>query len=317
MKELNTTPRCVQRGVIVLLMFVILFMAGASLFISFATNNVVGLQINDQSVSALQDAKAALIAYAVMHGEHYGAVGAGPGHLPCPDTNGDGVENTPCGNNALGRLPQSVVASTTGNTILLSDYNYGTDQQLWYALANPGRRTPITTFNSTTTTTHTLDGQGNMLAVLIAPGAQLSSQSRPSNNRSNYLEGVNTVGTSFISSNGSGPDVFNDRAIGITVSDVMEPVTARIAETIKQEIDAFHTVNARYPLDTAEFDGAIASAPSWFSANGWDDTALPLVVTTYTRVTDDTASVSFTGCAGLVYTLDNAAGTISRAGTGC
>lgn len=297
-----------------MLMFAILFMAGASLFITFATNNVVGLQVNDQSVSALQEAKASLIAYAVMHGEHYGAAGAGPGHLPCPDTNGDGNENVPCGNNALGRLPQSIVGPVSGDTMLLSNYNYGVDQQLWYALANPARRTPVSAFNTTTVTTHSLDGQANMVAVLVAPGQALGSQSRPSNNRANYLEGTNTAGTSFVTNTGNGPEVFNDRALAITVNDIMEPVTARIAETIKFELDAYHVVNGEYPPDNAEFATAIATAPAWFVTNNWDDTA---TVTTYVQLTPDTASLVFLGCGGLTYTLDNAAGTINRAGTGC
>ncbi len=313
MKTLKHTQRRAQQGVIILLMFVILFMAGASLFITYAGNNVVAFQSNDESVSALRDAKAALIAYAVLHGEHYGAAGAGPGHLPCPDTNGNGSENTPCGNNALGRLPQSIVAPTSGDTIQLSDFNYGVDQQLWYALANPARRTPVSAFNTTTATTHTLDGQ-TMVAVLISPGQALGSQSRPSNNRTNYLEGTNTAGTSFVTNNGNGPDVFNDKALGITVNDIMEPVTARVAETIKTELDTYHGVNGQYPPDNAEFLTAIATAPAWFATNSWNDTA---AVTTYAQLTADTASLIFTGCGGLTYTLNNATGTITRAGTGC
>lgn len=313
MKTVTIPLRRAQRGVLVLLMFAVLFMAGASLFITFANNNVVALKNSEQSIEALQSAKASLIAYAVLHAEHYGAAGAGPGHLPCPDTNGDGIEDTPCGNNALGRIPQSVVATNSGDTILLSDYNFGIDQQLWYALANPARRTPVSAFNSTTATTHTLDGRANMAAILIAPGEALSSQSRPSNNRVNYLEGDNSAGTTFISNDGSGPTSFNDRAVGITVEEIMIPVTARVAETIKSQVDAYHGVNGQYPPDDLEFATAVATAPAWFATNSWNDTA---AVTTYTQLSATTASLVFTGCAGITYNLDQAGG-INRVGTSC
>ncbi len=300
-----------------LIMFAILFMAGANLFISFANNNVVALGSADQSGKALQQAKAALVGYAMMYGDYFGATGAGPGHLPCPDTNNDGAEDSPCGNNALGRLPQSinVALPAPGSTLQMSDYNYGVDEEIWYGLSNAARRSPATAFNTTTVTTHTVDGQANIAAVLVAPGPALASQSRPNNNRANYLEGANAAGNSFVSTTGTGPDNFNDRVLGITVEEIMIPVTARVAEVIKVEMDSFHATNTRYPIDQAEFDGAIATLPNtlpvWFANNNWG------AVSQYLQITNDSADITFNGCPNITYTLDNIAGSIRRAGNSC
>lgn len=283
------------------------------MFITYANNTMVNQQRTDDMMRALSEAKDALIAYAVMHGDYYGAAGAGPGHLPCPDTNGNLQENTPCGLNALARLPVSI--TTPGGAVLqLSDYGRGIDETFWYALANEARRTPIAAFNTTTVTTLSANGQANMAAVLIAPGEALSTQMRPSNTDTNYLEAGNAGGPNFVSNNPAAPDNFNDRVLGITVQEIMSPVTARVAETIKAELDVFHTANGRYPnpaIDPAEYGNAVATAPAWFAANNWH------TVSQYARIDDNSATITFTGCPNISYTLDNSAGTIARAGTGC
>ncbi len=304
-----------------LLMFLVIFLAGASAFITFFSNNLISQKYNDEAIVALRDAKEALIAYAATHGDYYGDAGPGPGHLPCPDTNGDGVENTPCGNNALGRLPDSITLPlpVAGTVMELSDYGAGTDERLWYALANPARRLPVGAFNTDTSTTPTLNGQSEIAAVLFAPGSALASQTRPSNDEEDYLEANNALGTDFISSDGTGPDSFNDRVLGITVSEIMTPVTSRVADVLRTALDNFHDANGRYPLDPnpplgdpAEItDLYTNNTPAWFLTNDWE------VATQYTQLTDDTASISFTGCAGISYALDRVAGTMTRTGGRC
>ena len=321
MKQVRSPSRHTQRGVVVLIMFLVMFLAGASVFISFVSNNLISQKYNNEAIIALRDAKEALIAYAVTHGDFFGPAGAGPGHLPCPDTNGDGLENLPCGLDAIGRLPRSVtVPLPAANTILeLSDYNIGIDEQLWYALADPARRTPVGPFNSNTTTTHTLNGQDDIAAVLIAPGEALTSQTRPSNDEADYLDGANATGTDFESTTGLGPDSFNDRVLAITVSEIMAPVTTRVAEALRLELDEFHDNNGRYPNDpalplgdpTEITDLFNNDTPAWFLANEWE------LVTQYSQLTNNTATLTFTGCAGISYSLDKAADTMTRIGGRC
>ena len=298
-----------QRGVAVIILFMILFMAGASLFLTYVNNNVVNQQADFATMQAMRDAKDALISYAVLHGDYYGAAGAGPGHLPCPDSNGNAQENVPCGTNALGRLPESIILPS-GAVFPLSSYNSGIDEQLWYGLADPVRRSPANAFNSGTATNLTLDGQGSIAAVLIAPGEALPSQSRGNNNDANYLEAGNAGGPAYVSNNPADQANFNDRVLSISVAEIMSPVTTRIAETMKGQLDNYHTTNGNYPPDQASFDGALGAAPAWLAANNW------IAVTTYAQVDADTATLVFAGC-NITYTLSNASGAITRNSSQC
>jgi len=302
-------PLSSQRGVVAIILFMILFMAGASLFLTYVNNNVVNQQADLATMQAMRDAKEALISYAVLHGDYYGAAGAGPGHLPCPDSNGNGAENMPCSINALGRIPQSVTLPS-GAVFPLSSYNSNIDAQLWYGLANEVRRSPSAAFNSSTTSNLTLDGQGGVAAVLIAPGEGLPSQSRGNNNDANYLEAGNAGGPNFVTNNPADPDNFNDRVLSISIVEIMSPVTARIAETMKVQLDNFHTTNGNYPVDQTAFNGAFGAAPAWLAANNWP------AVTSYVQVDDDTATLVFDSC-NITYTLSNTAGTITRTSSRC
>lgn len=303
-----------QRGIALLILFAVLFMAGASLFLTYTNTSVLRQQQNSNDLQELRRAKEALIGYAVMHGDYYGATGGGPGHLPCPDTNGDGQENTPCAMDAIGWLPISITAPSAGNPIIeLSDFGTATDQVLWYALMDPARRDPISAFNTSTAGTLTLNGQPGMAAVLIAPGEAVGSQMRPSTNDANYLEGANAGGPDFVTGI-VGSESNNDRVLGIHVSEIMFPVTARVAATIRAELETWHVANGEYP-EPADFTtdpgNALEFVPAWFISNNW------LADTSYTKLDANNATLQFNGCPNSIYTIDNVADTMIRSGTQC
>jgi len=196
-----------QRGVILLALFAVLFIAGAGVLISVLDSGAIAQRRNYNTMVALREAKASLIAYAALYSDYYSGASSGPGYLPCPDTNGNGAENAPCGANNLGRLPQAIAQPTVGKTFPLSTYNSDIDQQFWYSVADNFRRDPLGVLNSSTLSATTLDGRDR-----IAPATPV-------------------------------------------------PV------------------------------------PAWFTANGW------LAVSNYTYVSDDQASLTFTGCANISYTV--------------
>lgn len=305
-------PRCSapqkQGGVALLVFFMVVFFATASAFLTVVNNNVVGRQSAVNTISALSAAKDSLIAYAVLHGDYYGAAGAGPGHLPCPDTNDNSSENSPC-NTPFGRLPESITVPG-GPVFPLSSYDSGVDQQIWYALSDDFRRNPTGVLNSSSTGNITLDGQTNIAAVLIFPDEAQISQSRPNNNAANYLEAGNALGTAFVSNNPADPENFNDTVLGISVDEIMSPVTARVAETIKIQLDIYHGLNGNYPPDQAEFVTAMGGAPAWLAANNW------AAITTYAQLTTDSGSVVFGGC-GITYTLDVSIIAIAKSSSRC
>lgn len=306
--NLSKPPYDNQNGIVLLLFVVGLFLVSSSLFLTVLNNNMATLQSDEDVSKALLNAKETLIAFALVSEQHFpGSVG--PGHLFCPDTNGNGTPNSPCGSNALGRLPQSLTTAL-GDT-RITDFNNGVDQQFWLAIDDSLRNSPASILNSNYTGSVTVDGQGSIAAVLIAPGEIVGSQARPSNTPANYLEGANTSGPQFVGSNQIAASAFNDRVLAIKHSEIMTPVTSRVAAMLKGLLDTSHGNDASYPDDStgpddpaiANFDAVVSGAPAWFAANEWDDQ------TTYVRTSTDSATLTFTGC-GITYTVSlNAATT--------
>lgn len=296
-----------QRGIVLLLFLVGVFLVSSSVVLTVLNNNTSSLRREKNVSAALLEAKGALIAFATLSGEHYGDGGAGPGHLFCPDTNGNGLVNSPCGANALGRLPRTV--TTADSELAMSDFAGSNDRQMWFGLDNSLRNSPATPFNTMTVTSLTVDGASGVAAVLIAPREGLASQSRPSNTASNYLEGPNATAPVFVSNNNSAPTAFNDRVLSIRFNEIISPVSARIAETIKAVLGAYHVVSGSYPDDSSfddpllkDFSTVMAEAiaagdiPAWFDSNGWG----PL--TNYVRLGTNSATLNFNGC-GITYTV--------------
>lgn len=306
-----------QRGVILLAFFIVLFLAAAGAIITVLDNNTVNQRRNDNTAAALREAKEALIAYAVLYSEYYSVAGSGPGYLPCPDSNGNGLENAPCGANSLGRLP-TLITLPSGSDFPLSTYNNNSDEQFWYSVSDTFRRSPLGVLNSTANSTVTLDTQSRIAAVIIAPGPATGAQARPNNAAANYLEASNTSAPSFVSSDAVSPALFNDRVLPVTIDEIMTPITRKIADIVQIHLDAFHVLSpAGYPLTQLDFDAmmVLAPVPAWFNANGWP------AITNYTRVSDDQATLTFTGCANvsyqLFYSVADSPANIRRVGSQC
>lgn len=304
-----------QQGVVLLLFVVALFSVGSTLFLTALNNNRAKQNRDLDAAMALKAVKEQIVAFATLGPEHFGAAGAGPGHLFCPDTNGNGLSNSPCGANALGRLPQSI--TTLIGTTQLSNYGIGQDQAIWFALDDSLRSNPASIFNSTTVPSLTIDGVTGYVAVLIAPGEANSLQTRPSNSATNYLEAGNSASPSFVTSDPLAPANFTDRLLGIEFDEVITPVTARVAETIKALLDAYHGSSGSYPDDTSfddplldDFVTVMGTAPGWFAANDWLNQA------NYVRLTTDSASVVFNGCL-ITYTLNVNVAGITRSTNQC
>lgn len=203
----------------------------------------------------LAAAKEALLAYAATYPDNYGDM-QGPGYLPCPDTNNNGSPNPPCGQDAIGRLPDSVKTDVDDlapfrkeevfNASALRD---SAGQRFWYALSPNFRNNPklAAGLNSETLPQLILDGassaEDKVVAVIIAPGVELASQdrSRFPNDVAHYLEGDNSsVGDkSFVSADSSID--FNDRVIAITHAELMSVVEKRVLGAVSQSLGDYKT----------------------------------------------------------------------------
>jgi type II secretory pathway pseudopilin PulG len=188
-----------QRGAAFLLLVITLVLGAAAVFYGFSKPSSSEAEKNRKTMEALEQARTALIGYAVSRALNGGGA-VRPGDLPCPDTNDDGNTEGNCGNaagsqqaNRLGRLPW--------RSLGLPDLRDGDGERLWYAVSNnfkystrtncaaPGAagclnsdaRGTITVRNSTGTVMH--DGANpnpfvpsGAVAVVFSPGAVLRRQ---------------------------------------------------------------------------------------------------------------------------------------------
>jgi len=167
---------------------------------------------SEQIVRELQQAKLALISYAVTYADNYKPRGAGVGHLPCPDL--DAVDdgnphndgpNPPCGqpDRQLGRLPRETFTfasplqtdsrSAARKRLSFHAHQSNLDQQPWYRVSSAFVNNPVTTLvNPDTEGTLRVDQQRDVIAVVIAPGPALAAQTeaRPDDEVQSYLEAV-------------------------------------------------------------------------------------------------------------------------------
>lgn len=133
----------------------------------------------------LEKARTALISYATNYIDHYGVEGAGPGHLPCPDTDAPDVSdvvndlvnekdpwaldgpNPPCSKSVVesGWLPRHVNTNA-------GRYHFHTRQRqrIWYAVSGRYINNPLNRVVNPDTVGNIDLGQGNdFVAVLTLP----------------------------------------------------------------------------------------------------------------------------------------------------
>jgi len=163
-----------QRGYSVLVSLIVLLGLG-SVWVAAITKQTIS-QTADQTLE-LDQARAALINYAVNYIDHYGAQSAGVGHLPCPDTDSpdnaqpdawhrDGP-NPPCAKHAVehGWLPRHV-------TVRDGRYHFHTraQQRLLYAVSGKFVNNPVGRIVNPSTEGNFSVGQfTDVIAVLATP----------------------------------------------------------------------------------------------------------------------------------------------------
>lgn len=207
---------------------------------------------NQRTAAALAQAKEALIGAAVSNLSL-------PGGLPCPDATNAGTPTTSGSNcqSYLGRIPW--------RTLGLADIRDGENECLWYGLGAASlyrsslpasSRTGTTALNSATPGgLQVADANGNtvstrVVAVIFAPGAAMSGQSRSLSgssvcggnlNASDYLDTGPAPGSV---NNANGPatgryvaaptsTTFNDTLATITEEELAQAVIRRVATDLK------------------------------------------------------------------------------------
>lgn len=197
-----------------------------------------------RTAAALATARATLIARAAGDDNR-------PGSLPCPDLltdnaafpnhPGDGKADMLIGNQCpsyLGRLPWVTLDMPPP---------YDHDQQIpWYVLA-PGLRDDNSAepINPDTLSGLNLAGEEGIAALIIAPGAPLAGQRRPSHARADYLEGHLEGNPPASYQQDTRPS--NDQILRIHRDELMGAVMTRVAHEVRHCLQAHAASSKRFP----------------------------------------------------------------------
>lgn len=216
-----------QHGVALILLLLLVSVGALTVFVSGLSQTTQQLERNRATSEVLARAKESLIGRALTDDNR-------PGSLPCPDTNDDGVAESTCATQFIGRFPWK--------TLKTGDLRDSAGERLWYELsANYRDQASSEPLNSNTS--GTLDG-GGVAAKIYAPGPVTATQDRsPANVNvlSNYIEGV------------------NDSVLQISDRDIFLGVRKRIAGEIQ-------AILAQPYSDTMP----VPAMPLRFNLNGWD-----------------------------------------------
>jgi type II secretory pathway pseudopilin PulG len=298
-----------QQGVAMLILVFMIALALTSYLVSGLNSETLKRNQEAKTAQALVVAKDALIGRAITDMER-------PGSLPCPDTSGDGSAELFVGNQCpayVGWFPWR----TLGTSELLD----GNGDRLLYALSRNHRdHASAQPLNLNTIGGLTLDGVGDYVSIIFAPGRLIAGQNRPNNLIQNYLDGQNADGDDTFTRMANAN--MNDRVLTLTRNELMEKIALRLLGEIKGSttwgLNAYYAFAGEYPYADDSTDGfsdvdvlngiptyqghtntSLAFSPettTMLSQNGW----LPLI--NY-QLTNDRQQVSLAlGTLGLVVT---------------
>lgn len=276
-----------QAGSVLLAMMLVLVVSASFVLVTKLNSSASQYARQGSSLPVLNEAKAALMGFAVNYPENY--PGEGPGFLPCPDKDNDGSADGACAlagptNFTIGRLPFNNLAGLDK----LVDH---TGEVLWYAVADNYRNNPKTTpLNSDTPGNFVVDSTTDIVAIIFSPGLALSGQSRlvaGENDVSNYLEDENADGNNNWNNNfvSRATGEFNDTLVTITRQELMQAVEKRVLGDVSQALAAYQTNHSAFPWlspfadpSASAFRGQIATVQGHLPFH-WaaDPTAVPNV----------------------------------------
>lgn len=169
-----------QDGYVYLLMLALLIVGSLYGLLRHLDPKALQAEQPGTTARALTTARDALLGYAATYREFH--PDEGYGHLPCPDTDGDGVADGNCSSTTLGLLPY--------RTLGLPDLRDASGACLWYAVAARFKNNPksdplnwdaqgelvITDASGANIVAAPDDSNGGVAAIVFAPGASLAGQ---------------------------------------------------------------------------------------------------------------------------------------------
>jgi hypothetical protein len=275
-----------QKGAVVILIAFIVGLGVLAYLLNAYDPARLRLAQDKKTMQALNEAKQALIAWAVSHPDY-------PGQMPLPDRNGEATPNydgfsdcppsgTPFSEPSsyallIGQLPiygQGVpcVSPLIG---LGGNYYDGQGNRLWYAVsrnlvhryeflsANPSSNPIINpSIINNSIWLKVRDENGNIIsdrvaAVITSPGAAIGSQNRTgAANVNNYLDTFLIGATAFSNSDYDSSDEdfvirkdrdVNDKLVYITIDELMAALEKRVGEAARMALKNYQDTNGYYP----------------------------------------------------------------------
>lgn len=267
---MNSGSRHQSGGILIGLMMLLII--ASSLAVLRHTNRSPGtpLDRDAKTTKALQAAREALMARAILDSNR-------PGSLPCPDIATNIPGNNEPGDGKADLLDGDDCPAYAGwlpwRTLGLDDPRDVSGERLWYALS-PNFRDSNLPININTASNLCLDGQGGIVALVIAPGSTLDSQNRPSNDIADYLDGTNknpgvsALGCDNAYVTGPAGSAFNDKIIALDTTTLFNALAMRILGEIRYAAK----VTASASLPEAESNGRFpSSAYPTTKSTSWPD----------------------------------------------
>ncbi len=243
-----------QQGAALLMFMLILVMASSYTLLTKMKASTKPHLRQEATSKVLAEAKQALIGYALTYPENN--AGFGPGYLPCPDRNNDGYINAgPCASSTgttIGRFPW--------RSLGVREMTDSSGARLWYVLSDNYRNSPKVNdsggfMNSDNAGQLTLDGTGDIVALIISPGEPVGNQNRDiseidiPDEIANYLEAGNAditapLDVSYTTSNAGD---FNDKVIAVTRQELMAVIEKRILGEVGTVLSGYIDDYGAYP----------------------------------------------------------------------
>ena len=242
-----------QHGLALLLFSATLLLASTGWLLGTIDLGSAAMNEQRQSYQALQQARQALLHYALNYADDYNNGGAGPGHLPCPDLSDSGQfdSGSPagvCAQFAIGRLPISWRTSG-GKVSRIYPFAESHPRRFWYLPSEDFRFSSGQIVHPDTEAELHLDALDDIVAIIIDPGPPLSGQNRPSDDPRDYLEGENADGDAYFVSRADGP--FNDRISYLSKRQLLPLVERRVLGYVRDWLQAYYQEHGHYPTPAA------------------------------------------------------------------
>lgn len=247
-----------SRGFVLMAALLLLGLVSMAVLLSSLSSTEAATQQALRTQLALKEAKEAVLGYILLDGPTGETLK--PGSIPCPDRDNDNDSGQY--DYAFGNCIGSVyIYRFPGKDFRTGELRDSANEKLWYAISPEFRAGSTKALNSLTPTNLTIDGQGEYVAIVLAPGAPLAGQTRTdSATRENYLESSNASGTfQFVTTKAleegetaeQAKTKFNDRLIGITKKEWEDAIVRRVASEVLKKLTTFKTKQGFFPPPAA------------------------------------------------------------------